>query len=76
MTSNLGENVAERKQLEELLSRIPTLLNCPNSSVGVAYSIPPGSPKERKTHKGIFIRSPGLGKDMSASCSATEFHET
>ena len=58
----MGENVTERKQLEELLSRIPTLLNCPNPSVGVACSIPPGSPKERKTHKGIPIRSPGLGK--------------
>ncbi|XP_056011330.1 GTPase-activating protein and VPS9 domain-containing protein 1-like isoform X6 [Ostrea edulis] len=54
LSPNLGDSVAEKKQLEELLSRIPTLLNCPTPSTpqpSQANSTPPGTPKERKTPK-------------------------
>ncbi|XP_062567708.1 GTPase-activating protein and VPS9 domain-containing protein 1-like isoform X3 [Saccostrea cucullata] len=48
LSSNLGES-AEKKQLEELLSRIPTLLNCLPPSSSQVNRTPPGTPKERKT---------------------------
>ncbi|XP_065933547.1 GTPase-activating protein and VPS9 domain-containing protein 1 isoform X4 [Magallana gigas] len=70
LTSNLSDSTAEKKQLEELLSRIPTLLNCPTPQVSAASSMPPGSPKEKKSHKDKKQR--GLSEGASSLAGQDE----